>query len=145
VLSTISMLTNTLNTNEVKNASGTEVEFTRLGIGNRTTEFAAIGETPALPNRLTISHTENGTGTAKRRRSVIRFDKTTAGELDTTTNVKSSAYLVLDSPIGNLTASTAQKAVLAQLLSFAASLGASTTILYDCTGNGADCLVNGGL
>jgi len=139
------MLTNTLNTNEVKNASGTEVEFTRLSVGDRKTEFSQIGETPALPNRLAISHAESGTGITRRRRSVIRFDRTTAGELDTTVNVKSSAYLVLDSPIGNLTASTAAKAVLAQLVSFVASLGASTTILYDCTGNGADCLVNGGI
>jgi hypothetical protein len=30
-------------------------------------------------------------------------------------------------------------------MSFGASLGASTTILYDCTGNGAVVLLNGGL
>jgi len=139
------MLTNTLNTNEIKDASGTEVEFTRLSIGDRRTEFAKISETPALPNRLTISHLESGAGITKRRRSVIRFDRTTAGEVDTTVNVKSSAYIVLDSPVGNLAATTAEKAVLAQLISFVASLGASTTILYDCTGNGAVCLVDGGI
>jgi len=139
------MLTNTLNTNEVKNAAGTEVEFTRLSIGDRKTEFAMISETPALPNRLTISHQETGTGLNRRRRSVVRFDRTTAGEVDTTVNVKSSCYLVADLPIGNLAASTAPKAVLAQLIAFVASLGASTTILYDCTGNGADCLINGGI
>lgn len=139
------MLTNTLNTNEVKNASGTEVEFTRLSIGDRKTEFAMISETPALPNRLSISHQETGSGLTRRRRSVVRFDRTTAGEVDTTLNVRSSAYIVLDAPIGNLSATTATKAVLAQLMSFVASLGASTTILYDCTGNGADCLVNGGI
>ena len=139
------MLTNTLNTNEVKNAAGTEVEFTRLSIGDRKTEFAMISETPALPNRLIISHQETGTGLNRRRRSVVRFDRTTAGEVDTTLNVKSSCYLVADLPIGNLAASTAPKAVLAQLIAFVASLGASTTILYDCTGNGADCLINGGI
>lgn len=139
------MLTNTLNTNEVKNAAGTEVEFTRLSIGDRKTEFAMISETPALPNRLVISHQETGTGLNRRRRSVVRFDRTTAGEVDTTVNVKSSCYLVADLPIGNLAASTAPKAVLAQLIAFVASLGASTTILYDCTGNGADCLINGGI
>lgn len=139
------MLTNTLNTNEIKNAAGTEVEFTRLSTGDRKTEFAMISETPALPNRLNISHQESGTGVNRRRRSVVRFDRTTAGELDTTVNVKSTAYVVLDSPVGNLSTSAAQKAVLAQLISFVASLGASTTILYDCTGNGADVLVSGGI
>jgi len=139
------MLTNTLNTNEIKNAAGTEVEFTRLSIGDRKTEFAMIGETPALPNRLVISHQESGTGLNRRRRSVVRFDRTSAGEVDTTVNVKSSAYVVLDSPTGNLSSTSAEKAVLAQLMSFIASLGATTTILYDCTGNGADCLVNGGI
>lgn len=139
------MLTNTLNTNEIKNAAGTEVEFTRLSIGDRKTEFAMISETPALPNRLTIAHAESGSGISRRRRSVIRIDRTTAGEVDTTVNVKSSFYIVGDLPIGNLTASTAPKAALAQLMSFLASLGATTTILYDCTGNGADCLINGGI
>jgi hypothetical protein len=139
------MLTNTLNTNEIKNAAGTEVEFTRISSNGRTAEFKQITESPALPNRLTISHQESGTGLNRRRRSVVRFDKTTAGEVDTTVNVKSSAYVVLDAPVGNLTATTAMTNVLAQLMSFIASLGASTTILYDCTGNGADALVSGGI
>jgi len=139
------MLTNTLNTNEIKDASGTEVEFTRLSIGDRKTEFAKISETPSLPNRLNISHQESGSGLTRRRRSVVRFDRTTAGEVDTTVNVRSSAYVVLDSPVGNLATTAAEKAVLAQLISFIASLGASTTILYDCTGNGAVCLVEGGI
>jgi len=139
------MLTNTLNTNEIKDNAGTEVEFTRLSIGDRQTEFAKISETPALPNRLKISHQESGAGTAKRRRSVIRIDRTTAGEVDTTVNVKSSFYIVGDIPVGNLTATTAAKVALAQLMSFLASLGASTTILYDCTGNGAACLIDGGI
>jgi hypothetical protein len=139
------MLSNTLNTNEIKNAAGTEVEFTRISSNGRTAEFKQITESPALPNRLNISHQESGSGLNRRRRSVVRFDKTTAGEVDATQNVKSSAYLVLDVPVGNLTATTAMTNVLAQLVSFVASLGASTTILYDCSGNGADALVNGGI
>jgi hypothetical protein len=35
--------------------------------------------------------------------------------------------------------------VVANVMSFAASLGASTTILYDCTGNGAVTLLSGQL
>jgi len=140
------MLTNTLNTNEIKNAAGTEVEFTRFSDGpGRKAEFKQITESPALPNRLNISHLETGTGTSRRRRSVVRFDKTTAGEVDTSVEVKTSAYIVLDAPVGNLTATTAMANVVAQLVSFVASLGASTTILYDGTGNGADVLINGGL
>lgn len=139
------MLSNTLVTNEIKNAAGTEVEFSRISIGDRKTEFAMVSETPALPNRLVISHVESGSGINRRRRSVVRFDKTTAGEVDTTQNVKSTAYLVLDAPIGNLTTSTALANVVAQLTSFVASLGASTTILYDGTGNGAVALISGGI
>jgi hypothetical protein len=56
-----------------------------------------------------------------------------------------SAYAVLDIPVGDISANTEPKNVLANLMSFIASLGASTTILFDCTGNGADALVNGGL
>jgi hypothetical protein len=139
------MLTNTLNTNEVKNSAGTEVEFTRLSIGDRQTEFAMISEVPSLPFRLSISHTESGSGLSARRRSVVRFDKTVAGQVDSTESMRASAYVVLDSPIGNLTSNALPADVLAALLSFCASLGASTTILYDGTGNGAAALLSGGI
>lgn len=139
------MLSNTLVTNEVKNAAGTEVEFTRLSIGNRATEFAAVAETPAKPNRMTISHSESGTGLNARRRSKIRFDKTDTGQVDTTQNMRASAYIVLDSPIGQLTSTALPADVIAQLMSFVASLGATTTILYDGTGNGAAALLSGGI
>lgn len=137
------MLANTLNTNEVKNSAGTEQEFSRLSTSERQTEFALINETLNAPHRLKISHLETGSGLAKRRRSLVRFDKTVAGA--STDPVTISAYAVLDIPTGNLSASTEPKHVLANLISFLASLGASTTILYDCTGNGADALINGGL
>lgn len=139
------MLTNTLNTNEVKNAAGTEVEFTRLSIGDRRTEFAMVAENPALPNRLIIQHSETGTGLNRKRRSVVRFDKSASGDVDNTAVIKSSCYIVLESPIGNLTTTALPAAVIAQVVSFVASLGASTTILYDGTGNGATALLTGGL
>jgi len=139
------MLTNTLNTNEVKIAAGTEVEFTRLSIGVRSTEFALIGENPALPHRLIISHQESGVGTSRRRRSVVRFEKSIAGHIDATAVIKGSAYLVLDNPIGNVTTAVLATDLIANLLSFCASLGASTTILYDGTGNGATALISGGI
>lgn len=139
------MLTNTLNTNEIKNSAGTEVEFTRLSIGDRTTVFAAVAETPSKPNRLSIQHSESGTGINRRRRSVVRFDKTDSGQIDTTESMRASAYVVLDAPIGQLTSTALPADTLAQLMSFCASLGASTTILYDGTGNGAAALLSGGI
>jgi hypothetical protein len=140
-------LANTLNTNEIKNAAGTEVEFQRLGDGPtpRSTVFAQISEAPALPHRLNISHNESGQGLKKRRRSLVRFDKTVISTVDNETPVTVSAYIVLDAPVGALAASTELTNVVAELMSFVASLGASTTILYDGTGNGAQVLLNGGL
>lgn len=139
------MLSNTLVTNEIKNASGTETEFQRLSIGDRKTEFASTAETPASPHRLNISHQEIGSGINRRRRSVVRFDKTSAGQVDTTTTMKAGAYLVLDAPVGNQTTTALSAEVLANIMSFVASLGASTTILYDGTGNGAVTLLTGGV
>lgn len=139
------MLSNTLNTNEIKNSAGTEVEFSRLSTSDRQTVFSQISETPSAPHRLTISHQETGVGMKQRRRSVVRFDKTVISGVDTITPITVSAYTVLDFPIGaSLTAAEAAN-VLAELMSFLASLGASTTILYDGTGNGATALLNGGL
>jgi hypothetical protein len=138
-------LANTLVTNEVKDYGGTEVEFSRISSIGRSTEFAAVQETPATPVRLKVSHQETGVGINKRRRSVVRFDLTTAGQVDSTVYVTHSCYAVLDIPIGNMTVITQSKNVVAYLMSFMASLGASTTILYDCTGNGAATLLNGTL
>lgn len=137
------MLTNTLNTNEVKDAAGTEVEFTRLSIGDRSTVFAKINESPSLQHRLTISHSETGSGTGIRRRSVVRIDKSSISAVDLTTVCKTSAYLVLDAPLGHLTATTELAAVVANLLSFCATTGAGTTVLFDGTGNGAKSLISG--
>lgn len=139
------MLSNTLNTNEIKNSAGTEVEFSRLSTSARDTEFGKIAETPSLPHRLSIKHTELGTGTVKRRRSVVRFDKTVSGAVDTDTPVVVSAYAVMDIPVGNQTSYDEAKNVLANLMSFLATTGAATTVLFDCSGNGADALINGSL
>lgn len=137
------MLSNTLNTNEVKNAAGTEVEFTRLSIAERASEFAIISELPATPNRLLISHQEIGSNATKRRRSLVSFRKTIAG-VDGAP-AQTVCNLTMDIPIGNLPTFDCPKDVLAQMMSFVASLGASTTILYDGTGNGAVVLLSGGL
>jgi len=139
------VLSNSLVTSEVKNSSGTEVEFSRIAISDRATEFQMVSELPSSPHRLKISHLESGTGLNKRRRSLVRFDKTVISGVDSETPVTVSAYAVLHSPVGALTANTEPAHVLAELMSFLASLGASTTILYDGTGNGAAALLAGGL
>lgn len=139
------MLANTLVTNEIKDRAGAEQEFGRISQGERQTEFAYSGETPSLPHRLTIKHSETGVGTEKRRRSVVRFDKAVTGQVDTTVTSTISAYTVLDLPIGNLTGFDQAKDVVANLNSFMASLGATTTILFDGTGNGSVTLLTGSL
>lgn len=139
------MLANTLSTNEIKNAAGTEQEFTRLSQGIRDTTFAAINEAPSAPHRLIIKHVESGKGVDLRRRSLCRFDKTVTGHVDVTKSVVVSAYVVLDLPVGQLDDWVAPKDVLANLMSFMASLGATTTILYDGTGSGAATLLSGTL
>lgn len=139
------MLSNTLNTNEIKNSAGTEVEFSRLETSGRSTVFAQVSETPHLKHRLTISHQESGVGLKARRRSLVRFDKQSISGVDDVTPITTSAYAVLDHPIGASETNAEAANVLAELMSFLASLGANTTILYDGTGNGAAALLNGSL
>lgn len=139
------MLSNTLNTNEIKNSAGTEVEFSRLSTGDRSTVFAQVSEVPSQPHRLTVSHQEAGSGMKKRRRSLVRFDKTVISGVDSSTPITVSAYMVLDYPIGASSTSAEAANVLAELMSFCATTGAATTVLFDCTGNGAKTLLNGDL
>lgn len=139
------MYPTTLNTNEVKNAAGVEQEFTRLSTSERQLVFALVGEVPSAPHRLTVSHLESGSGLSQRRRSLVRIDKTIPGQVDTTKSVKMSAYCVVDLPVGQLTALTAATDLVANLVSNLASKGASTAILYDGTGYGAEALINGSL
>lgn len=139
------MLSNTLNTNEIKNAAGTEVEFTRLSTSDRQTVFAQVNESPSLPHRLTIAHQESGSGIKRRRRSVDRIDKTVISTVDSVTPVTISVYQVVDAPVGALAANTEIANCIAEILSFNATTGAGTTVLFDCTGNGAKALLNGEL
>lgn len=139
------MLPNSLNTNEVKNNAGTEVEFSRLSQLDRSTVFSKIAEVPSLPIRLGISHQESGSGIKLVRRSVVRFDETIISEVDSITPVTASIYQVAVIPIGHLDTLALPTRVNAYLMSFMASLGASTTILYDGTGNGSVAILNGSL
>lgn len=139
------MLSDTLNTNEVKGSAGTEIEFSRLSTNGRSTEFAQISESPAKPHRLSIKHQEVGAGFNRRRRSVVRVDKTVDSDVDATKTVVVSAYIVLDAPVGALETNAEIANCVAEILSFSATTGAATTVLFDCTGNGAKALVEGSL
>jgi len=138
------MLSNSLNTNEIKNASGTEVEFSRLSTEGRGTEYSQITETPSLPHRLSIKHQETGSGVKGRRRSVARIDKTVISGVDSATPITVSAYLVLDAPVGGMTSITEATNAIAELGSFLFTTG-SSTFLYDGTGTGSAALLSGGL
>lgn len=137
------MLPTTLNTNEVKNSAGTEEEFVRMSTEGRKLIFAKSGETPSAPHRLTVSHSEVGSADGRRRRSLVRIDKTVEGTSGTPRTV--SCYVVVDAPVGDLATTAEIKNALANLLSFVASQGGTTTILYDCSGHGADSLCQGTL
>lgn len=137
------MLPTNLVTNEVKDTTGTEVEFGRYASSDRATTFAYSLEAPNLPYRLKVQHQEIGTGYKRRRRSNIRIDRSIGG-IDGQLAV-ASASITFDVPVGNITTLDDSKQVLANLISFLASKGTSTTILYDCSGYGAEALANGTL
>lgn len=137
------MLSNTLVTNEVKDSAGSEVEFVRIMTNERQSEFAKVGETPNQPYRMKISHQEIGSGAELRRRSMVRFDKTVIGVSGKPRVISDVHYI--DAPIGDISATTDIKNVVANMLSFCATTGAATTVLFDGTGTGAVVIVDGTL
>jgi hypothetical protein len=135
------MLSNTLVTNEIKNASAAEVEFERLSTGpGSATVFKAVAEVINAKNRMSVSHQHTGSGVNAVRRSLIRFDKEVTNAEGVSGTV--SAYVNLVVPEGIISDMTAAKDALAQLMSFLATTGAGTTVLFDCSGNGANVLIN---
>lgn len=138
------MLSDTLNTNEIKDASGTEVEFEYKSGSDRSKTFQQIDGSPAQPHLITVSHSETGAALKLRRRSLARVDLTVISDVDSITPVTASAYKVVDIPLGALLTNAAAKKVLAELDSFCSTLGTST-LLYDGTGLGNHALLDGSL
>lgn len=134
-----------LTTNEVKDASGVEVEFLFLDKQGRKLVFAKNGETPSQQYRLTVQHQEIGTGIDARRRSNCRIDKNIVSAVDGASIKPITVSTTIDIPIGHLLTLDEAKAVMANMMSFLATTGAATTVLFDCTGYGAAALVNGSL
>jgi len=141
------MLGLNLNTNEIKNESGTEQEFQHLdwGLNNRSREFALIAEPYNLQHRLLIGHAETGVGLKRRRRSRVGFRLDSISTVDSVTPITTNGYLVLDIPVGAMTSTTIAARVLANLGSFIFLDGSASTLLYAGTGTGGSCLLNGGL
>lgn len=136
-------LTNTLNTNEVKDRAGVEVEYTMFENVGRTKRFKKVSEAPNLQDRLSIRHEEIGTGVDTRRRSNVRFDLQVVGTSGKTRTC--TAHLTTDFPIGDIGDYNTPKDVLARLLSFESTTGAGTTVLFDGSGTGAQIHLNGEL
>jgi hypothetical protein len=139
------MLPSQLNTNEVKDSAGAEVEFETLVQEARRKVYKKVTELPYLPHRITFQHLETGSGINLRRRSNIRIDKSSVSGVDATKVVTTSLSLTLDAPIGALTTDSEMIEVIANMLSLSATTGAGTTVLFNGTGNGAVALRTGGL
>lgn len=133
----------TLNTNEVKNAAGTEIEFGSWDSEGRSRIFAVINEPPNLEHRLSVKHAESGSGSDEVRRSVARVDKTVTGVSGKPRVI--SAYKVVVIPTGDIANYDEVKNVSAELDSFLCTTGAGTTVLFDGSGNGDSALINGTL
>lgn len=134
------MLSDTLVTNEVKNAAGSEVEFERVSIIGSTKVYKAKAEVIGFPHRITLSHARSGKGNSVVRRSLLRFDKTVEDSVTGQADVV-SAYIVLTIPERNSGAAAAAADLMAELGSLTNTL-ATNTFLYDGTGNGAAALIN---
>lgn len=130
----------TLVTNEVKDSAAAEVELARISTLGRTFEYAKVAETPNLPVRIAGAHKETGSGSKLRRSSMIQVLITSAG-VDGTP-VQTKARVVLDTPVGNVSSATPAKDALAMVGSLCFT-AATSTFLYDGTGNGAKVLLNG--
>lgn len=137
-------LPNNLTSNEVKTVAGAELEFSRYKTGpGAYVQWRLASASPALPFLLSISHAESGREFRLRRRSLFRTEKTSVSGVDSVTPITPLIYTVCDLPIGAMLTMDEGKAVMAAHISMLASIGASTTILYDGTGTAAAALLNG--
>jgi len=138
-----------LNTNEVKNSSGVELEFLRVGPHKsnptRSLEFQHSLEVPSSPFRIIFSHAEQGDERNNIRRSLFKtfYTVDAASLVDITIPSKIIATTVLQVPQGNLKDFVAVKNVMAAHGSCLMSRGVDSTILFNCTGIGAEVLTLG--
>jgi hypothetical protein len=135
------MLPLNLTTNEVKNSSGTEVEFHRIKANDRLVTYSKVGAAPNLDNLLSVSHTVLGSGVDERRRTAI------LGYLEVTgaSGVKRIIRVnhTYDIPIGDIASYADVITLDAQVGSLTYLDGTGTTFLFAGTGVGASAAVNG--
>jgi hypothetical protein len=135
-------LADNLNTNELKNEAGTEVEYLNFDKGSRMKEWFKSGEVPGLPSHLKIQHREIGEGVDKKRQSNISLYITEIGSVDTTKQAKSIGSFSTTVPIGNIPNFAKITTVMACLGSLCYTNG-TNTFVYDGTTPGAAALING--
>lgn len=135
-----------LNTNEVKDKTGTEKQYLFHDDPGRSIQYALDTALPSLPSILTIQHRDVGTpGThTHRRQSNVNLVDTFVSQVDNVTKGKVRVSITVDSPEGMLTSRDIVKDALAKVTSFVATTG-TNTFLYDGTGTGAAALINGTL
>lgn len=137
------VLPTNLNTNEVKDRAGVEIEFNRYESEGRQLIFAASNEVPSAPHRLKVAHQETGSGLTAVRRSAVIIDKTVTGKSGKPVVIRMQKTGVI--PVGELDNLDAVKDVSAELDSFCATTGAGTTVLFDGSGNGSSAVINGSM
>lgn len=135
------MLPTSLNTNEIKNAAGTEVEFGRQFTEGRKTVFEVSPKVPNRPHLITVQHSTSGKGSMLRRRSNVTVSKDIDGADTSVTYIRVSC--TLDIPEGNIADLDDVKDVMAELISGLASTGADTVVKFDCSGTLTQPLLNG--
>lgn len=141
------MLPAALTTNEVKNASGTEVEFEFKKEEGSERIYALKGENPSSPQRIHFRYQETGKeGTVgRRRRSNLHITVQKPSEVDGVTPCVGKFDGTLDVPIGHMTTNDLAKLLIAYANSLLATNGAGTSVLFDGTGTAAAALINGTL
>jgi hypothetical protein len=132
-----------LTDSEVLDSSSAELEFNHVRTEGAKRFLTVAGGNPSLPYDLTFGHQVIGAGINKRRRSMVRFDRSLIGEVDSDVVVVGSMYTVADIPIGNLDSYTEMISLLANLASILATAKGGATLAIDGTSPGADVLING--
>lgn len=135
-----------LTTNEVKDRTGTELEFLFKSEIGSSREYYYASEQPAFPFRIKVQHRDVGSpGVTLKRQSNVLTTKKVAGQVDTS-RVETIRFSTSgEIPQGNLTDLNAVADTLAAHISFIASNGADTAVKFDCTGTGSAALKNGTL
>lgn len=135
------MLPANLTTNEVKNSSGTEVEFLRIRANERQVTFSKSGAAPNLDNTVGISHTVLGTGVDERRRTaILGYMEVTGASGEKRVIRVNHTY---DIPIGDIASYADVYTLDAQVGSFVYLDGTGTTFLFAGTGTGASAAILG--